>query len=224
MTPPPSREGEGEGDGGEGDHGGDDDGWIRGSLCHEIPGSSDDVFCTFTHLSFNDGLGVSIVTTPEVFAKLSALPVFTTATPSPQREKDQEDHPEAQTGSTSTSTPDPRLLPPPYRAVPIPGKGLGLVASRPLAAHETLLARTPAVMVDDVAFRRLGRARLAALLARAVDDLPRRHRAGYLALTAHDEAAARARGERAYEVFMKNNFRTPVEGVEVFHSTFTEGE
>lgn len=190
---------------GEGD--GDGDGWIRGSICHEIPGGSDAEFCTFTHLSFNDGLGVSIVTTPEVFERVSALPVF--AAP----------HGGRKTPPAPGPAPGPASA---YRDVPIPGKGVGLVAARRLAAGETFLSRTPAVMVDDAAFRRLGRARLAELLARAADDLPAAHRAGYLALATHDEV--RTPAERAYQVFMKNNFRTPIQDVEVFHSTFTQGE
>lgn len=181
--------------------------WVRGNVCHEIPGGSESEFCTFTHPSFHGGLGVSIVTTPEVFDKVSNLPVFF-------------DHTGRGLGNGPQA--DAPAPPSPYRDVPIPGKGIGLVATRPLQANEIFMARTPAVMVDDTAFRRLGRSRLTELLTKAVDDLPHAHRAEYLNLTTHDEVKTHA--ERVYQIFMKNNFRTPIQDLEVFHSAFTQGK
>lgn len=192
---------------------------MRGDVCHEIPGGSESEFCTFTYPSFNGGLGVSIVTTPAVFEKVANLPVF---------EHHHHVDPGGLGGSSSGPQPadsseDPSALPRrPYRDVPIPGKGIGLVTTRPLAANEIFMARTPAVMVDDTAFRRLGRARLTELLTKAVDDLPPAHRAEYLNLTTHDEVKTHA--ERVYQIFMKNNFNTPIQDLEVFHSAFTQGK
>lgn len=189
--------------------------WVRGTLCHEIPGGSPDadgLFCTFTHPSFNRGLGLSVITTPAVFGKLSALPVFLSTTTTP-----------SSTPHTTEKT--AAATPPPYRTEPIPGKGLGLVAARALPASDIFLARTPAVMVDDGAVQRLGRARLAALLAAAVGALPAAHGAEYLRLTTHDAVVGEgAHEDRVYQIFMKNNFQTPVEGVGGFQSAFTEGE
>lgn len=179
-----------------------DDEWIRGNVCLELPGGSDSGFCTFTHLSFNGGLGVSIVTTPEVFEKISALPVFT--------------------GGHRSTVNVPEASPVPYRDVSIPGKGIGLVATTPVRTSEVYMARTPAVMLDDTAFRLLGRSRLTTLLTKAVDDLPREHRAEYLNLTTHSEMNTHE--DRVYAIFMKNNFQTAIQDVEVFHSTFTQGE
>lgn len=175
--------------------------WVKGDLCHEIPGGSESRYCTYTHPSFNHGLGVSVITTPEVFQKFTKLPVFGT---------DSKPHPlEGEKAS-------------PFKDVQIPGKGVGLVAARPVEASEVYMARTPAVMLDDTAFRLLGRARLTALLTKAVDDLPYAHRAGYLNLTTHSEVGSHA--ERVYEIFMKNNFRTELHNLEVFHSAFTQGQ
>lgn len=178
-----------------------EDDWVRGDLCHEIPGGSESKYCTFTHPSFNHGLGVSVVTTPEIFQKFAGLPVF--------GRNRHHDHLEGEMAS-------------PFRDVQIPGKGVGLVATRPVEASEVYMARTPAVMLDDTAFRLLGRSRLTALLTKAVDDLPHAHRAEYLNLTTHSEVGSHA--ERVYEIFMKNNFRTEVHNLKVFHSTFTQGQ
>lgn len=178
--------------------------WTRGDVCHELPGDPDTEFCTFTHLSFNGGLGISIVTTPEVFEKVSALPVF------------------AGQGAVGPAAGGRTAPPVPYRDVPVAGKGIGLVAAARLGPGEVYMARTPAVMLDDAAFRLLGRARLTRLLARAVDDLPRGHRAEYLNLTTHSDVGAHE--DRVYAIFMKNNFQTTVQDVSLFHSTFTQGE
>lgn len=178
--------------------------WIKGTVCHEVPGGSDSRYCTFTHPTFNHGLGISIITTPEVFQKFSKRPVFG---------KNDENHAPLERDMSSL---------PPYKDMPIPGKGIGLVAARPIKVNEVYLARTPAVMLDDTAFRLLGRSRLTALLVKAVDDLPYTHRSEYLNLTTHNEVESHA--DRVYQIFMRNNFRTEVENIEVFHSTFTQGE
>lgn len=181
-----------------------EDGWVRGRVCRKIPDGSEIEFCTFTSRSFNNGLGMSIITTAGLFEKLSELPVF------------------SRNAALPPAGPQTDPSPAPYRAVPVPGKGIGLVAEHPIRANEVFMTRTPAVMVDDNAFQRLGKSRLTELLLKAVDDLPRAHRRDYFNLTTHGEANSRA--ERAYHIFIKNNFRTPVEGVEVFHSAFTGGE
>lgn len=176
--------------------------WIRGDVCHEIPGGSDFAYCSYTLPSFNNGLGISIVTSTDLFEKLSQLSVLQPP----------------ETSTTAHSAPPP----PSYRDVPIPGKGIGLVAERPIQTTEIFMTRTPAIMLDDTAFNRLGMARLMDLLAQAADQLPEAHRLEYLNLTTHVEVESHA--ERAYHIFMRNNFQTPVEGVEVFHSAFTQGE
>lgn len=177
------------------------DAWVRGDLCLEIPSGSESKYCTFTHPSFNHGLGVSVVTTPEMFQRFTELSVF---------------------GRHRNLKPMEEETASPFRDVQIPGKGVGLVATRPVDAREVYMARTPAVMVDDTAFRLLGRSRLTALLTKAVDDLPYAHRAEYLNLTTHSEVGSHP--ERVYEIFMKNNFRTEVHNLEVFHSAFTQGQ
>lgn len=177
------------------------DAWIRGDVCREIPSEPESKYCTFTHPSFNHGLGVSIITTPEKFQKVVQMSVF---------------------GDQAKPKPLEGDSAPPYKDVLIPGKGVGLVTTRPVEVNEIYMTRTPAVMLDDTAFRLLGRSRLTALLTKAVDDLPHVHRAEYLNLTTHSEVETHA--ERVYEIFMKNNFRTEIQNLEVFHSAFTQGQ
>lgn len=95
---------------------------------------------------------------------------------------------------------------------------------------------TPAVMVDDGAFRGLRRGDLKVLLGQGVMGLPAEGREGFLGLS----APAAGEGEdgvldRVWRIFSTNAFRTTVKGVKgegtggeegevEFHSTFVEGE
>lgn len=190
----------------------DESGWVKEArrTCHETPvpfgaAGSHQLFCAYAQPSFRDGVGISLITTPETFARILAMdvPIFR-RWKTRNGDDDQEGRPA-------------------YRAVPVAGKGVGLRATRPLAAHEAYLARTPAVMVDDGAVQGLGAARLAALLGAAVAALPEGHRAAFLALTSHDDDIGDYQ-QRVGAIFGKNNFVTPWEGVGEFHSTFTHSE
>lgn len=193
----------------------DENGWVKGArrTCHETPvpvgamGRSQ-LFCAYSQPSFRDGVGISLITTPETFARILAMdvPILRGRGRTTRRNDDNAKEPA-----------------PPYHAVPVAGKGVGLRATRPLAAHEAYLARTPAVMVDDGAVQGLGAARLAALLGAAVAALPEGHRAAFLALTTHDDDIDDYQ-QRVGAIFEKNNFVTPWEGVCEFHSTFTHSE
>lgn len=204
-------------------------GWIKSQICHETPVGESQLFCAWTLPSFQNDFGISIITTPETFDKVLALdlPILsTTKAKTPRREK----HESGNSSSTTElkqqqqqqqQTPESALLPP-YKTVPVPGKGLGMLSTRPIGTNEVYMTRTPAVMVDDLALQRLGISRLAELLVMAVDALPPQHRDEYLSLTTHDEDIT-DKGQRVYAIFDKNNFLTQWEGVGEFHSTFTQG-
>lgn len=176
-----------------------DDQWYRSDVCHEV---GQDEICAFTQPSFNAGHGIALVTTAQILQKMVSLPII------------------ANPGLQQPASEQPASLP--YRDEQIPGKGIGLVAIRLLKNNEPLLSRMPIVMVDDMAFKRLGRARLTDLLTQAIGDLPQTHQTEYLNLTTHGEV--KTHEERVYEIFMKNDFITPVEGIMDFHSVFPEGK
>ena len=175
-----------------------DDQWFRSDTCHEV---GSDEFCAFTQPSFNAGRGIALVTTAQILQQTVSLPIF--SNPGSQYTTSE------QSGS------------PAYRDEQIPGKGIGLVAKRLLRNNEPFLSRKPIVMVDDTAFKRLGRARLTDLLIEGIGDLPEAHQTEYLNLTTHVEVQTHQ--ERVYEIFMKNDFVTPVEGSMDFHSVFPQG-
>lgn len=195
-------------------------GWVRGDACQTLGPAE---FCTFTHPSFNDGLGLSLITTT---ARLEALFLSSPAL-TPAAQPSTKKIPWAR-GAGATAGPS-------FHAADIPGKGVGLVADRRIAAGELVLARTPAVLVDERGFAGLGEAPLRRLLGQAVAALPRGHRRQYLDLsTGHDDddddvepGDGRDDGddddEKVYQVFAKNNFRTRITDDADFHATFVDG-
>lgn len=170
--------------------------WLKGDACH---GLGSDKFCTFTHPGFNHGLGISLVTTDEILKDLSATLTF--------------DALDAENGKLAAV--------PPYEAREIPGKGIGLVASRNIRQGQLIMARTPAVVVDGAAFDNLSTIHLTQALSQAIKSLPQQHQDEYLQLSTHDDATTYE--ERVYKIFAKNNFRTKSSTGKNFHSTFTEG-
>jgi len=191
--------------------------WSRGPICRR---AGHNEFCAFTHSAFNSHLGISLITTPARILLLGSQPPLNETLPS----------------SSPSSVP-----PPPYQDVSIPGKGIGLVATEPIRAGRRVMAATPAVMVDDKAFRGLRRDDLAMLLGQAIVSLPEQHSGKFLNLSGHfsDEETQL---DRVYKIFSTNAFRTPVVGVGAgvdgeggqavegwekemdFQSTFVEGE
>lgn len=171
-------------------------GWRRGDICQKL-GSTE--VCSFTNPSFNDGFGLSLVTTTERLEEISALPAVSRL-------------PDKRTWRQAT---------PSYHEEEIPGKGIGLVASRRIAAGELILSRTPAVLVDDQGFEELAKGRVQKLLVQAIEGLPLHHRTQYLNLTTH--ADVESHDEKVYQIFAKNNFRTRVTSTTEFYATFVDG-
>ncbi|KAI1360291.1 hypothetical protein F5Y08DRAFT_52590 [Xylaria arbuscula] len=166
--------------------------WSVGSTCY---GASPDEYCVYTDPQFNQGEGLSIITTAESIANLTSRPAF-------RRQ-------------ISTSITDG-----PYLEVEIPGKGRGLVATKTIKTGRKLIARTPALVVNSEAIKKLHRDDLDGLLSRAVDSLPSVHRDEILQLSTHD--SARTHEEKVGKIFRTNSFSTGYhDGKSNFRSLFT---
>ncbi|KAK4209093.1 SET domain-containing protein 5 [Rhypophila decipiens] len=206
--------------------------WSRGAICRR---AGKDDFCAFTHSSFNNGEGISIITSPIYFVgMISQAPLSEPASAAGKKQ------PRARAAATEG----------PYKDVAFPGKGIGLMATEPIRAGRRIMARTPAVMVDDRAFRGLRRDDLALLLAQAILALPEPHVGRFLNLSSSHDAAdasgstSQSQMDLIYKIFTTNAFKTTVkvslpdtsaqapagDGQEPkaevkeidFHSTFTE--
>lgn len=173
-------------------------GWVRSEACTTSTSSE---FCSFSNPSYNNGFGLSVITTAKRLQELSSLPALTQLT-------------------TEKAW---REAAPRYQLEEVPGKGYGLVANRHIAAGDLILSRTPSILVDDYGFKDLGNERLEELLVQAVRGLPQQHQAQYLNLSSHGEVESHE--ERVYQVFANNNYRIKVHNqiTAEFHGTFIDG-
>ncbi|KAI8958663.1 SET domain-containing protein [Daldinia sp. FL1419] len=172
--------------------------WRSDGLCR---GARGDKFCVFTNENFNQGEGVSIITTAKSITTISTRPAF------------------FKNGIEGVES--KQDLEVPYREVEIPGKDIGLVATRAIQAGELIMARTPSIMVNEKAIQSLGKKVISELLIRAVDNLPTRHRESLLKLSTH--SSTKDYGDKLYKILQTNSFRTGYhDGVNPFYSLFTE--
>ncbi|KAK7924446.1 hypothetical protein PG985_006500 [Apiospora marii] len=170
--------------------------WVRSKPCTK---SGKTEYCAFTKRSFSGSEGVSVVTTPERIARL-AKGIFS------------DKGSQIRLPHSSASS---------YEDAEIPGKGIGLIATKPIRAGQSIMTRTPAVMIDRSCLDALTNDASVALLIQGVEALPTVHRDRYLNLTTHMDVASRQM--RISQIFAVNSFRTGVgdQGAD-FHSVFTE--
>lgn len=132
--------------------------WTRVSSCTPAsrPSNTDpserETWCVYTSGTFSGGRGISVITTASRAAFMAGLPAFT----QPQR---QQEHDKAE-------------LAPPYEFVHVPGKDMGVVATRPIYRGHLLMSVPAAVMIDHGAFAGLTVAEVLRMQAAAVDGLP----------------------------------------------------
>ncbi|KAI0205206.1 hypothetical protein F4808DRAFT_277333 [Astrocystis sublimbata] len=166
--------------------------WLTGRTCYgEGPGR----YCTYTDTLFNGGEGISFITTSESISNIASRTLL-------------HDHIEI---------PNTKVR---YREVEIAGKGRGLVATELIRAGQTLISRTPALVLNADAVKELKKTEREKLLAQAVDNLPLHHRDEVLRLSTHDGASTEE--EKAGKIFSTNSFATGAhDGKSKFQSLFT---
>lgn len=143
--------------------------WTRALSC-TANGASDE-YCVYVSSTFSRGRGIGVLTTPERAEFIADLPAFA--------------DPGALAGVNTD--PDPELSP--YEFVHVPGKGMGVVARRPIYRGDLLMAFTPAIVIDYGAFENLPPADVQRLQAEAIDHLPAQVRERFLNLSTHDGAS-----------------------------------
>jgi hypothetical protein len=134
--------------------------WTHSPICAEIivPSPESDAhqgmqrnFCVYTNALFNNGRGLSLITTPEVAAELTAE-VF-----SPYFDE----------------SPNYNL---PWEMKEATGKGKGLFATRPITAGDTLILKSPVLFVSREMMATPSRQHRSVLLRTAVSQLPEESR------------------------------------------------
>ncbi|KAI1747378.1 hypothetical protein F4782DRAFT_552131 [Xylaria castorea] len=165
--------------------------WHVGHTCY---GAGSDEYCAYTDPLFNNGEGISFITTAESIAHITNRTALRGRVEVPKAERR-------------------------YREEEISGKGRGLVATEAIRTGQTLISRTPALVLNANAFKDLKRGELDNLLARAVDSLPPIHREEILELSTHN--GARTDEEKVGRIFRTNSFSTGVhDGKSKFQSLF----
>lgn len=165
--------------------------WTHKPICGNQFDELGEAFCVYTNASFSDGRGISILTTPGVAEKFATLPPFQNSTALSSR------------GINVDTDPKDR----PWYTVSIPGKGVGMRASRPLQRGDLITAYTPVVLahIGDSLFTE-DREKLLRL---AVEQLPVASRDAYLDLAKiYDEADVVAQ-----DVLKANGFDMEIGGL-----------
>lgn len=157
--------------------------WTHTPICTPILQTINDTLCIYTNASFSNGRGISIFTTPTLAKTFASLPAFT----SPQS------HP--------INTPSNA-----YTATSIPGKGLGMLASRNLAFGDIVTAYTPVFLAYLEV--ELSTAEREKWWRRAVEQLPEESKDIFLNLaTVYGDERVRVQ-----DVVKSNTFRVEVGG------------
>ncbi len=151
--------------------------WSHTKPCYDntTDGTS---FCVFTSTFFADNHGITILTSPRRAAKMEQLTAF--VHPESVRGVNRDVVSEAEHGHNSA------LPPLSYRVEAMPGKGYGVVATRPLQRGERIMGTTASVMVDYALFDSVPEADVHRLQAEAVASLPALHRSRLMNLSTHD--------------------------------------
>lgn len=138
--------------------------WTHKPICEEQLDESGEPFCIYTNASFSNGRGISILTTPAIAEEFAALPPFQ----------------DSMALSSKGINLDPDMNDRPWYTASLPGKGVGMLASRLLQRGDLITAYTPCLVahVGDSLFTE-DRERLLRL---GVDQLPPATRDAYLAL------------------------------------------
>ncbi|KAJ4391886.1 SET domain-containing protein 5 [Gnomoniopsis smithogilvyi] len=160
-------------------------GWTRATSCSTNANGTDE-YCVFVSSTFANGRGLGVVMSPERADYIASLPSFTSERVLKRENKDY----------------DPESTP--YKFVHVPGKDMGVVATRPIFRGEHLMSHTPAVVIDYGAFDHLSQAEVLRLQTEVVDQLPSSLRAKFLDLSTHDGASDHV--ERVEKILKTNAF------------------
>ncbi|KAB5558025.1 hypothetical protein GE09DRAFT_1173128 [Coniochaeta sp. 2T2.1] len=145
--------------------------WTSSSPCFKSE-ENDQEYCVFTDTTFAENRGTTVVTTPERAALFQRNPSFT--------------DPSVTRGTNQDLV---RTIPAKYTVQPIPGKGLGAVATTFISRGQLIMANTASLVFDYGAYESLSEEEYLALQASAVDSLPPNHRQHVLNMSTHDEDA-----------------------------------
>ncbi|KAK8041794.1 Lysine methyltransferase [Apiospora rasikravindrae] len=151
-------------------------------------------FCIYSSPDFANGRGIMMLTTPRRAAEVERSRIFT--------------RPEIyaeMAGRLNAETSDR------WRIEAVPGKGMGLIATRDLQVGDHVMSTTPSVMIDYDVFYELEAAQIHQMQGEGVSYLPERHRNIFLNLSTHD--GAEDYNSRVNKIILTNAFDIDNTGV-----------
>ncbi|KAJ7730529.1 hypothetical protein B0H16DRAFT_1329854 [Mycena metata] len=164
--------------------------WTYTSPCFTSPDLEDDEICVFTDLNFAQGRGISVVTSPKRANVITSKRAFR--------------DPEFTRGVNQDLV---RTIPAVYEIKELPGKGLGVLATRLIRRGELIMANTASVMADVKSEEGLSEAKFQAMVSAAAESLPAAHRNAVMRLSIHNantltdaEIASKVMAINAYSV------------------------
>lgn len=141
--------------------------WTGASLC---TANGTQEYCVFESSTFAGGRGLVMVTTPERAEYVASLPAFVDENALIHENKG----PDAEVAL--------------FRFAHVPGKGMGVVARRPIYRGDHLMSFTPAIIIDNGVFEDLAAVDVERLQTQAADRLPSGLRSIFMNLSTHDGA------------------------------------
>jgi hypothetical protein len=132
--------------------------WSYTPICTETLSGLNSELCIYTNITFSSSRGISIFTTPQIARECFGLRPF--------------QDPKALNGINNPTGP--------WTTRPLPGKGIGMLASVPLSHGDLITAYTPLLLVNIA--HPLPTKIMESFLRRAVDQLPTASREAYLSL------------------------------------------
>jgi hypothetical protein len=138
--------------------------WTHKPVCTEYLDGIGDKLCVYTNATFSKGRGISIFTTPRIAEEFAGLPPFQ----------------DPRSLSSRGINPEPDAASQPWYTAFIRGKGLGMLAARPLQRGDLITAYTPYLLahMENI----LSTQDREYYLRLAVDQLPTASRDAYLGL------------------------------------------
>ncbi|KAK8080312.1 hypothetical protein PG997_008130 [Apiospora hydei] len=158
-------------------------GSCAGNLSQEI--------CVYSNPSFGNSQGIAFLTSPKRAARLAQSTTLT----------DPSLHSQTERLNMVTN--------PKWEVQPIPGKGMGVIATSHLSLGDHVMSATPAIVQDSAIFE-LSDDEAMELRIRAVEHLPPVLRSAFLKLTTHDHAASLS--ERIEKIIDVNSFELDLVG------------
>ena len=161
--------------------------WSYPPVCTGIVQTINDRLCIYSSTTFSNGRGISIFTTPALADKIASLPAFNDPQALP-----------AQQINTDSGT---------WYPAPVPGKGIGGVASRPLKFKDRVTANTPVFI--GYSEKVLGARRRERWWRAAISTLPQKSQDAFLdlAYVIGDEEI------RVQDIVFANCFELSIDGV-----------